>query len=84
VSAQAGLGLMYETGRGVPLDYVEAYKWLSLAAAQGHRSASNARHSIASIMTKQQVERAEAEVSEWQHQHPPQSALTLVESIMQR
>ncbi len=31
--AQCRLGLMYANGRGVPQDYVQAYKWLNLAAA---------------------------------------------------
>jgi TPR repeat protein len=30
---------MYATGKGAPLDYVEADKWLRLAAAQGHAKA---------------------------------------------
>ena len=29
--AQYNLGVMYGNGQGVPQDYVEAYKWLSLA-----------------------------------------------------
>lgn len=33
--AQANLGVMYHTGRGVPQDYVEAVRWYRLAADQG-------------------------------------------------
>ena len=33
--AQSNLGLMYESGRGVPQDYKEAIKWYRLAADQG-------------------------------------------------
>ena len=36
VSAQFNLGLMYETGQGVPKDYKTAVKWYRLAAEQGH------------------------------------------------
>lgn len=34
--AQTYLGLMYEYGRGVPQNYVEAWHWYCLAAEQGH------------------------------------------------
>ena len=33
--AQAGLGVMYEEGQGVPQDYKTAVKWYTLAAEQG-------------------------------------------------
>lgn len=34
-AAQAALGIIYATGRGVPINYTEAAKWLRLAANQG-------------------------------------------------
>jgi hypothetical protein len=34
--AQAGLGLMYYSGEGVPQNYAEALKWYRLAANQGN------------------------------------------------
>ncbi|MSP84000.1 MAG: sel1 repeat family protein, partial [Alphaproteobacteria bacterium] len=37
--AQNNLGLMYESGRGVPQDYAEAVKWYRLAAEQGFAQA---------------------------------------------
>jgi TPR repeat protein len=33
-AAQAKLGLMYEIGKGVPQDYVQAHMWFNLAASQ--------------------------------------------------
>ena len=33
--AQFDLGVMYDTGRGVPQDAAEAVRWYRLAAAQG-------------------------------------------------
>lgn len=33
--AYSWLGVHYQTGKGVPRDYVFAYKWLNLATAQG-------------------------------------------------
>ena len=37
--AQTYLGFMYEYGRGVPQNYVEAVNWYCLAAEQGHTQA---------------------------------------------
>ncbi len=39
--AQAALAWMYHTGNGAKIDAVEAVKWYSMAAAQGHRIAQN-------------------------------------------
>lgn len=37
--AQYNLGVMYELGKGPPLDYAEAVKWYRRAAEQGHPTA---------------------------------------------
>lgn len=39
--AEYNLGLMYDTGRGVPQDYAEAVRWYRLAAEQGHIEAQH-------------------------------------------
>ncbi len=39
--SQFALGTMYENGRGVPKDDVEAVRWYRLAAEQGQASAQN-------------------------------------------
>ena len=44
--AQFNLGLMYETGRGVPKDYVQAYAWFNIAAAQGSKTAKELLENI--------------------------------------
>jgi len=38
---QYAMGLMYDLGTGVPLDFKEAVKWYKLAAEQGHPDAQN-------------------------------------------
>jgi uncharacterized protein len=38
-TAQYNLGLMYDNGRGVPQNYVEAARWFRLAADQGYANA---------------------------------------------
>ena len=40
-SAQFNLGVMYDTGAGVPQDYAEAGRWYRLAADQGNAGAQN-------------------------------------------
>jgi uncharacterized protein len=39
VNAEAQLGWMYSTGRGVPQNFYKAAKWYYLAAVQGHAEA---------------------------------------------
>jgi S1-C subfamily serine protease len=57
--AQYGLAKCYGTGNGVPLDNVEAYKWFSLAAAQGNENAKKGRAIEAAVMTDQQIAEAQ-------------------------
>ena len=38
-SGQYNLGVMYDTGLGVPQDYAEVIRWYRLAAEQGHATA---------------------------------------------
>ncbi|MEX0815303.1 MAG: peptidoglycan-binding protein, partial [Dongiaceae bacterium] len=40
-AAQFNLGVMYDTGKGVPQDYAEAVRWYRRAAEQGHAAAMN-------------------------------------------
>ncbi|MDE2730335.1 MAG: tetratricopeptide repeat protein, partial [Bacteroidota bacterium] len=57
--AQSNLGLMYFWGRGVPRDVVRAYAWLNVSAAAGGVEADEARDVVRSIMTADQVARAQ-------------------------
>ena len=36
VGAQVNLGYTYQSAEGIPKDYVQAYAWMNIAAAQGH------------------------------------------------
>ena len=42
VVAQYNLGVLYETGEGVPMDKGMAAKWYQMAADQGHAEAKAA------------------------------------------
>lgn len=57
-AAMANLGIMMFQGRGVLQDYVEGYKWLSLAATSGLPGAAEARDELAARMTPDQINAA--------------------------
>ncbi len=63
------LGLIYQDGRGVPQDYVEAHLWFNLAAAQSsgedrERNVNN-RDDLAARMTPEQIADAQRRAREW-------------------
>jgi TPR repeat protein len=66
IGAQLLLGTMYEDGRGVPRDYVQAYKWYSLTSSQGDQTFLILRIRIAEQMTPAQIAKAQKLTREWQ------------------
>jgi hypothetical protein len=70
-SAQFSLGFMYEKGQGVPQDYVQAYMWFNLAAAQGTGGAAEWREHIAARMTPAQIAEAQKLAREWKPKLEP-------------
>ena len=60
---------MYYNGHGVPQDFVYAYKWLNLAAAQGNDDASHNKEIIVKKMTKEQIAEAQKLSREWLAKH---------------
>jgi TPR repeat protein len=63
------LGLMYSTGNGVEMDYIEAHKWFNLAALQGNSAARNWRTELADEMSTEEVATAQREAREWLSTH---------------
>ena len=68
--AQFNLGGMYERGRGVPQDYVQAHMWFNLAASrfppgEDHDQAVENRDIIAKMMTPAQISEALKLAREW-------------------
>jgi TPR repeat protein len=59
------LGMMYSTGRGVPIDYVSAHKWFNLAAMHGHADAARLRREIATEMTDADIGAAQRLARDW-------------------
>ena len=69
-AAQYNLGVMYNNGRGVPQDYVQAHKWLNLAASRTTPEKAEdyrpARDEVAEQMTTSQIAEAQRLAREWQ------------------
>lgn len=63
--AMLTLGRLYVQGLGAPQDYVEAHKWLSLAASRGETEAVKERDSLAVKMTPEQVATAQERAVMW-------------------
>ena len=58
-------------GRGVAKDYVRAFIWFNLAAAQGNETAANNRDTIAGTMTPAMIMEAQRLAREWLDAHQP-------------
>jgi TPR repeat protein len=59
------LGLMYSTGRSVPIDYVTAHKWFNLAAMHGNKDAIRLRREIAAEMNADEIAAAQRAARDW-------------------
>jgi len=56
---------MYERGDGVPQDYVQAYMWYHLGAANGATRGAALRDALAKQMTPDQIAEAQKLAREW-------------------
>jgi TPR repeat protein len=56
---------MYGTGKGVPQNKVEAYKWWALAAAQGDAMAVTNRDLVLDDMTPAQIAEGQRLAAAW-------------------
>ena len=56
---------MYKTGKGVPLDYVLAYMWWSLAALDGDKDAARKLDMLKKRMTPAQIAKAQEMAVKW-------------------
>jgi TPR repeat protein len=59
------LGMMYSTGRSVPIDLVTAHKWFNIAAARGNKEAIRYRREIAAEMSEADVAAAQRAARDW-------------------
>ena len=68
--AQFNLGVMYDDGRGVPQDYIQAHMWYNLSASNrtGDKRdiAVSDRDRVAEKMPPEDISEAQRLASEWQ------------------
>jgi TPR repeat protein len=60
---------LYYAGEGVPLNYIKAYAWYSLAKAQGNEIAADNLDIIKGDMTADQIAEAQRLAAEWWEEH---------------
>lgn len=76
--AQARLGALYLEGQDVPQNFIEAYTWLSLAAANGIAGAREQRDRAGSHLTEQALAQAQRWTAAlWQEHVGPATARRL-------
>ena len=63
------LGLMYCSGREVPLNLVQAHKWFNLAAQRGNSGAKRYRIELAAEMSKAEIAEAQRQARAWLAKH---------------
>lgn len=63
------LGMMYSTGRSVPVDLVAAHKWFNIAAVRGNSEAIRLRREIAAEMSGAEVATAQRAARDWLTRH---------------
>lgn len=63
------LGILYSTGQGVEMDYIEAHKWFNLAALRGVNEARDWRAEIAREMSMDEIAEAQRQAREWLSAH---------------
>jgi len=68
--AMYSLGIMYSTGQGVPLDYVQAHKWFNLAAMMGNGEARQWRGQLAAEMNQTDIAEAQKQARAWLYPAP--------------
>ena len=65
VAAQAELGFLYRYGRGVEQNDIQAYKWLSISAREGHEQPQETKQRLEEEMTPVQVAEAQELARKW-------------------
>lgn len=65
------LGMMYASGRSVPVDLVSAHKWFNIAAMRGSADAARLRREIAAEMSDAEIGAAQRAARDWLKANPP-------------
>ena len=64
------LGMMYASGRSVPVDLVIAHKWFNIAAMKGNAEAARLRREVAAEMADAEIGQAQRAARDWLKAHP--------------
>ena len=64
------LGMMYASGREVPVDLITAHKWFNVAAMKGHAEAAQLRREVAAEMQDAEIGQAQRAARDWLKAHP--------------
>jgi TPR repeat protein len=64
------LGMMYASGRDMPVDLVTAHKWFNIAATKGNAEAAQLRREIAAEMSDAQIGQAQRAARDWLKANP--------------
>ena len=59
------LGMMYSSGREVPIDLITAHKWFNIAAMKGHVEAAQLRREVAAEMKDAEIGQAQRAARDW-------------------
>jgi TPR repeat protein len=70
--AETIVGSMYYFNHGVPLDWVSAYMWFSLATANGNSLGASFLKQMTLTMTQREIAEAQQRAREWKPTQPPQ------------
>jgi TPR repeat protein len=73
VGAQTRLAELYEPGRGVPQDFVQAHMWANLASIEGSADAVTTRDRVTRLMTREQIAQAQEMARGWRPKQTPQA-----------
>jgi hypothetical protein len=67
--AQLDLAIKYALGKGVPVNYVQACKWVTIASKQNEKLADEAEAAIETYMTKEDIAIGRYMAYLWMQQH---------------
>ncbi|HKQ36542.1 MAG TPA: tetratricopeptide repeat-containing serine protease family protein [Verrucomicrobiae bacterium] len=78
--AQYNVALMYQLGRGVPTNRVEAYKWYIISSAQGYTKSLAARENLAGDLAAKDIAEGERRAASFEpkRSYRPQASLAAV------
>ena len=72
------LGMMYASGREMPVDLISAHMWFNIAAMKGHADAALLRREVAVEMADAEIGQAQRVARDWLKAHPEAVAAPMI------